>query len=141
MTKVAGSAKHPPQQQRIMNFCNKSRIGVPPQLSMVFLDIQEGKKLQLFHDNVKAFANYAGPFIDKGDDIADFIKEMKEVPLIMLVDPGGNASRTKLKIWEAECSNFVKSKYNQKNNMQKIYNIIWGCCTEQMRNKMMKTKG
>ena len=79
-------------------------VGVPDKFKMVFLDLHEGKKAQLFQDNLHAFLDCAGLNVDDGATIGMFIIDMSKVPIKKPLDPASNADLTNTKIWESECS-------------------------------------
>ena len=53
----------------------------------------------------------------------------------------GIIDRTDEKIWEGECSTYVRSRLKRKESLAKMYNIIWGCCTLLMRGKLKALPG
>ena len=124
---------------------DKLRVGVPDDLKVVFLDVQDGTKVQPFQENLHAFANFAGSNIDDGGAIAEFILNLEETELEKPTAPTasgtGVVDRTDEKIWEGECSAYVRKKSKRSESMQKMYNIIWGCCTLSMRGKLKTSPG
>ena len=129
---------------------DKLRVGVPDDLKVVYLDVQDGTKVQPFQENLHAFSNYAGSNIDDGGAIGEFILNLEEaemmkpdLPTAVSQEDGGTGvvDRTDEKIWEGECSAYVRARSKRKESLAKMYNIIWGCCTLSMRGKLRTSPG
>ena len=120
---------------------DKLRVGVPDDLKLVYLDVQDGTKAQPFQENLNAFSSYAGSNVEDGGSIGEFILDLSETILEKPTTPGTDADETDRKIWEGECSQYVRAKMRRRQSLSKMYNIIWGCCTIAMRGKVKQSAG
>ena len=60
---------------------DKLRFGVPEDLKLVYLNVQDGTKAQPFQENLNAFSSYAGSNVEDGGSIREFILELCETTL------------------------------------------------------------
>ena len=93
---------------------DKLRVGVPDDLKLVYLDVQDGTKAQPFQENLNAFSSYAGSNVEDSRSIGEFILELCETTLEKPKTPGANADETDRKIWEGECSQYVQAKMRRR---------------------------
>ena len=60
---------------------DKLCVSVLEDPKVVFLDVQDGTKVQLFQENLHAFANYAGSNINNGGVVGEFILNLEETKM------------------------------------------------------------
>ncbi len=51
-------------------------------------------------------------------------------------DPPENANRTETRIWEKTVDEYVKQRSYLAENMKTLYSLVWGQCTDSMRQKL-----
>jgi hypothetical protein len=56
--------------------------------------------------------------------------------LAVPADPADATSKSLNRIWEKEIDKYFKRKTYLANNMQTVYSLIWGQCTDVMRQKV-----
>jgi hypothetical protein len=63
-------------------------------------------------------------------------RTLLSLPLLTLpADPAADDNKTLNRIWEKEVNEYVKRKTYLDDNMKTVYSIIWGQCTDVMRQK------
>ena len=56
-------------------------------------------------------------------------------------DPPDPATRTQVQIWEKEVDEFIKHCGYFKENLKTLYSLVWGQCTDVMRQKIEAADG
>jgi uncharacterized radical SAM superfamily protein len=84
----------------------------------------------------KEIAEYMGRTFIKSSDIRLAIKNLSLPVLNLPADPAADDNKTLNQIWENEVDEYVKRKTYLENNMKTVYSIIWGQCTDVMRQKI-----
>ena len=51
-------------------------------------------------------------------------------------DPPANATRTQVRIWEKQVDEYVKRDNYLKENIKTLYSLVWGQCTDIMRQRI-----
>jgi len=82
-------------------------------------------------------AEYVGRTYKYGGDIRLAVENL-ELPIINEPsDPPAGATRTKECIWEKQVDEYVKrSTYLTNENIKTLYSLVWGQCTDVMRQKV-----
>jgi hypothetical protein len=68
------------------------------------------------------------------------IENMQIMTLQATSDPPVDAIRTEIRIWEKRVDDYVKRDTILKENIKTTYSLIWGQCTDLMRQKIEATK-
>ena len=56
--------------------------------------------------------------------------------MIFPVDPPALATRTEIRIWEKQVDEFVKKQTYLEEHVKTLYSLVWGQCTDIMRQKL-----
>lgn len=123
------------------SFGQKKFTGATPELSNCVFDCQNAANAKTFYQTLEVFATYAGTKYALGGDISKSIKQLKEVVPVAPSDPGTNPTRTELKIWEVEVTEFIKLRNKLKATFQSMYSLVWGQCTEYTKTRLQQQPG
>ena len=69
-------------------------------------------------------------------DIVSAIEHLRIPTLVRPADPPSNAGRTDIRIWEEEVKLFVRRQNILQSNVQSVYAVVWGQCSEGIREKI-----
>jgi hypothetical protein len=56
-------------------------------------------------------------------------------------DPTAAAAMTQLRIWEKKVDEYIKQETYLVENMKTVYSLVWGQCTDVMRQRLEATSG
>jgi hypothetical protein len=84
----------------------------------------------------KEIAEYVGWTFKKGSDARLAIKNLSLPVLALPADPAGDTNNALNRIWEKEIDKYVKRKTCLADNMQLVYSLVWGQCTDIMGQKV-----
>jgi hypothetical protein len=101
-------------------------------------DCSDYRQADIFVRTTEEIITYVGRTYKYGDDVKRALTEMKIPTISYPEDPGSDASRTELKIWEKRMDECMKREAHLENNLKSAYHLIWGQCSDDMR---MKLKG
>ena len=102
-------------------------------------DCTDAKQADAYTKTTKEIAEYVGRTYKYGSDARRSIEKLTTVTIERPADPPDNAGRTDIRIWEKEVDEFVRRKSNLFENLKTIYSLVWGQCTEYMRQKLEAT--
>lgn len=102
-------------------------------------DCADAKQADAYTKTTKEIAEYVGRTYKYGSDARRSIEKLTTVTIERPADPPDNAGRTDIRIWEKEVDEFVRRKSNLFENLKTIYSLVWGQCTEYMRQKIEAT--
>ena len=83
----------------------------------------------------KEIAEYVGTNFDNGDDVRYTIENNKRPDFPKPVKPR-NSDETDELIWKKEVDQFVKRREMLEKNLRKLYSLVWGQCTDVMRERL-----
>jgi hypothetical protein len=66
-------------------------------------------------------------------------KNLQYVPAKMPDDPEDSATKTELRIWEKRVDDYVKRETTTLENLKTAYSLIWGQCSDLMRQRLEST--
>ena len=78
---------------------------------------------------------------EDSDELRQMLKHMKEAVFIMPTDPSTTASRTEERIWESQCSDYIKGQKRYKGQKGTLFATIWGQCSPAMQASLRSAKG
>ena len=70
---------------------------------------------------------------EDSDKLRHMLRHMKEAIFVLPTDPAETASRTEVKIWEAEVSDYIKGQKRYKGQKGSLFATIWGQCSPAMQ--------
>jgi Zinc knuckle len=117
-------------------------------------DYGDPKQSDLYTQSKKELAEYVGRTMTYGNDISNSITKLA-LSTVKLPDepqpipPATVLSKAQDKIYDKELVEYVKRKIMLETNVNTLYNIVWGQCTDALREKLkalstystMSTKG
>ena len=69
------------------------------------------------------------------------IENMEAVTIEIPSDPPTEASRTEIRIWEKKVDDYVNRETILKENLKTTYSLVWGQCSDMMRQKVEASEG
>ena len=99
-------------------------------------DCSDARQSDLFTKTTKEIAEYVGRTYKYGGDIRLVVENLQLVTFVEPDDPDANATRTQVRIWEKQVDEFVKRGTNRDENIKTLYSLVWGQCTDIMRQKI-----
>jgi hypothetical protein len=143
--KGAGGAK--PNTQGKQNQNPKSNFRQPTfegrfdDLKGHIYDCKGGMQADQYARTTKEIGNYVGRTYRQGADVKTAIEQI-DVGLPVIVqpaDPPVNASMAQTRIWEKQIDQYVKQLDQRDINIQTLYSLVWGQCTDAMQAKVEAT--
>jgi hypothetical protein len=99
-------------------------------------DCSDARQSDIFVKTTKEIAEHVGRTFKKGSDARLAIENLALPILTLPADPADDTSKTLTRIWEKEVDEYVKRKTYLSDNMQTVYSLVWGQCTDVMRQKI-----
>jgi hypothetical protein len=104
-------------------------------------DCSDARQSEIFVKTTKEIAEYVGSNFKYGSDARLAIENLSLPTLVKPADPTTNATKTQIRIWEKKVDEFVKPESYLTENMKTVYSLVWGQCTDVMRQKVEATDG
>jgi hypothetical protein len=99
-------------------------------------DCSHARQADQFTKTTKEIAEYVGRTYKHGGDVRLAVMNM-EVPIIpMPNDPPEGATETQRVIWKKRIEQYLARKDKLEENMKTLYSLIWGQCSDIMRQKI-----
>jgi hypothetical protein len=99
-------------------------------------DCSDSRQSDIFIKTTKELAEHVGRTFKKGCDAGVAIETLTLPKLALPTDPTDDKNKTLVRIWEKEVDEYVKRKTYLADNMQTVYSLVWGQCTDVMRQKV-----
>jgi len=99
-------------------------------------DCSDVRQSDQYTKTTKEIAEYVGRTFTYGGDARLAVETLKLPIMTIPVDPPENANRTETRIWEKTVDEHVKQSSKLRENMKTLYSLIWGQCTDIMRQKV-----
>ena len=99
-------------------------------------DCSDNKQADQFVSTTLEIATYVGSNFKHGGDVRLALTNLQIPQIPHPEDPPPNATASMRKIWENQCAAWSKREETYISNMQQIYSLIWGQCTETMQAKL-----
>lgn len=94
-------------------------------------------KSDLFAKTTKAISTYVGQTYKSGKDISNAVDSLELPTMTRPPKPDPNtASAGDIKYWEKQLDAFVKRKEQRLSDIGQLYSLVWGQCTEMMKQKV-----
>ena len=99
-------------------------------------DCSTSKQADQFNKTTKEIAEYVGRTYTYGGDARLAIENLEIVEPPEPEDPPEGATATKRRIWEKRVDEYVKRTTYMTENIKSIFSLVWGQCTDIMRQKV-----
>jgi hypothetical protein len=97
------------------------------------LDVRQSDQ---YTKTTKEIAEYVGRTYTYGGDARLAVETLALPTLTKPTDPPADANRTDTRIWEKTVDEHVKQRLRLDENMKTLYSLVWGQCTDIMRQKL-----
>jgi hypothetical protein len=102
---------------------------------------ERGDRTQ-FSKTLEALGEYAAKNMKYPEDLKPIFAEIMIAPTITEPpDIDDKASKREVLIWEAALKSFSRRSEELRSNLTTLYAVIWGQCSESMRNKIKALDG
>jgi hypothetical protein len=93
--------------------------------------------------NTQNNQKYVGRTYQQGADVKSAIEQIDVgMPVITQPpDPAVGATAAQVRIWEKQINKYVKHLDQRDTNIQTLYSLVWGQCTDAMQAKVESTYG
>ena len=99
-------------------------------------DCTDSRQADQYSKTTKEIAEYIGRTYRYGMDTRLAIENLQYITCNVPEDPSDDATRTELRIWEKKIDDYVKKETITKENLKTAYSLIWGQCSDQMRQRL-----
>jgi hypothetical protein len=114
--------------------------GKCPELKGYIYDAADSRQSDQFVKTTREIAEYVGRTYKYGGDIRLAVETLKPPSFRMPDDPPEVATKTALKIWEKDIDEYSRAKFKYAENVKTLFSLVWGQCTDVMRQKVEDTK-
>jgi hypothetical protein len=104
-------------------------------------DCSDVRQADLFAKTCKEIAEYVGRNYKYGGDARLIVENLARPILPEPEDPPEKASATKKRIWEKQVDAYVLRQTHIEEHIKSLYSLVWGQCTDIMRQKLEAFKG
>ena len=102
-------------------------------------DCSDVRQSDIFAKTTKEVAGYVGRTYKYGSDVAVAVEKLAQPIIKIPEDLAKNASETEKYVWKKEVDEYVKQKSYLKQNMKTLYALVWGQCTDIMKQRIEGT--
>ena len=99
-------------------------------------DCSDARQADMYTRTTKEIAEYAGCTCKHSADIWKAIEVLKAPMIILPADPPANATAMEVRIWEKKVDTFIKRESMLEQNLEAMYSVILGQCTDAMKAKL-----
>ena len=98
----------------------------------------ETTKSNQYNRTLEEIINYMTRKYYYGGYIGRMLRDFADIQFDKLkpTNPGDNADKTNLRIWEKGVDEYAKRMTANRNNKEALYSIIWGQCSESMQSRL-----
>ena len=111
-------------------------VGKCEALKGLIYDCSDNKQADQFVSTTMEIATYVGSHYKHGGDVRLALTNLEPPTIPYPVEPAPTASLTERKIFENKCSVYCKREETYRSNMEQIFALIWGQCTEALQAKL-----
>jgi hypothetical protein len=104
-------------------------------------DCSHAKQADQFTKTTKEISEYIGRTYKYGGDIRLAVINLAPPVITMLADPPQGATETQKVVWKTRVQQFIAREDKLDENLRNLYSLIWGQCTDIMRQKVEATVG
>jgi hypothetical protein len=102
-------------------------------------DCSDARQSDVFVKTTKEISEYVGSNFKYGSDVRLAIENLEMPVMVEPTDPTAAATMTQLRIWEKRVDEHVKRQTYLVENMKTEYSLVWGQCTDVMRQRLEAT--
>jgi hypothetical protein len=99
-------------------------------------DCSDPRQSDTFVKTTKEIAEYVGRTFKYGSDARLAVENLSMPVMTEPNDPADTASKTQVRIWGKKVDKYVKRETYLSENMKTMYSLVWGQCTDVMRQKV-----
>jgi hypothetical protein len=99
-------------------------------------DCSDSRQADQFTKTTKEIAEYVGSTYRHGGDARRMIETLEKPILRLPPDPPDDAPRSAVRLWEKRVDEVAKREAFLEENLKTIFSIVWGQCTDIMRQKL-----
>jgi hypothetical protein len=99
-------------------------------------DCSDARQSDLFIKTTREITEYVGRTYKYGSDVRLAVEHLEMPVLDEPSNPPADATKTKTRIWEKKVDEYVRRETNFHENLKTIYSLIWGQCTDIIRQKI-----
>jgi hypothetical protein len=99
-------------------------------------DYSNSRQADMFSKTTKALAGHIGKTYRYGNDIRLAIQNLSLTILEVPKDLPDSATKAELRIWEKKIDEFVRRDLHFEENMQTLYSLVWGQCSDVMQARL-----
>jgi hypothetical protein len=99
-------------------------------------DCTDVHQSDMFMKTTKEIDEFVGSTYKQGGDICQAVEGLSLPNLQEPPDPPDDATKTQLRMWEKKVDEFVKRQLQLEENIQTLYSLVWGQCTDIMHQKI-----
>jgi hypothetical protein len=100
----------------------------------------DARQSDIFMKTTKEVSEYVGSNFKYGSDFSLAIENLAVTTLVEPADSADNATKTQIRMWEKKVDEFLKHDTYLEENLKTVHSLVWGQCTEVMRQKVKATK-
>jgi hypothetical protein len=102
-------------------------------------DCSNARQSDVFVKTTKEISEYVGSNFKYGSDVRLAIENLKMPVMVEPTDTSAAATMAQLHIWEKKVDEQVKQDTYLVENMKTVYSLVWGQCTDVMRQRLTAT--
>jgi len=110
--------------------------GETPDLEGFYFDCTTRKQTEECNKTLRKIATYVGKEWRNGDLLKYVVEHLERPQLMEPEDVNENASRAEQFKWQERFKRFLEKEEAVESGIKKLYSLIWGQCTEVMRNEL-----
>jgi hypothetical protein len=99
-------------------------------------DCSNSRQADMFSKTTKALAGHVGKTYQYGNDTRLAIHNLSPTILEVPKELPDTATKAELRIWEKKIDEFVKRDLYFEENMQTLYSLVWGQCSDVMQARL-----
>jgi hypothetical protein len=99
-------------------------------------DCSNSRHADIFSKTTKALAGHVGKTYRYGSNVRLAIQNLSPTILEVPKDLPDSATKAELRIWEKKIDQFVKRDLYFEENMQTLYSLVWGQCSDIMQARL-----
>jgi hypothetical protein len=96
-------------------------------------DCSNSRQADMFSKITKAIAGHVGKTYRYGNDVRLAVQNLTPMVMDVPKDLANTATNAQKRIWEKKINEFVKRELYFEENMQTLYSLIWGQCSDVMQ--------
>jgi hypothetical protein len=96
-------------------------------------DCSNARQADMFSKTTKAIAGHVGKTYRYGNNVRLAVQNLTAMVMDIPKDLANTATNAQKRIWEKKINKFVKRELYFEENMQTLYSLIWGQCSDVMQ--------